>query len=338
MHPINKVNLTELGRNCFSWTSLHQAVDVLSATASPLHLAVGGAAMFSLTFWVKLCGQQGILNLLLVLCIRLFRTFSSRCLKFFGILPPLHFIFDFLDYPSLLSGSSTMKWKGPNHLYRTAYRHCLHRRCQHLWASGSVDWRSWLESVLCWWRAKSPKRWAELIIRPWYERTRALSIRRLPLKPLDNNDDCDQNFLTAWFAAEWVVSAFLCAVSPAAFTQHTACSFFFFFVSPLRQPDSPQFSLRDFDKSVRMKAESLTYFLMSEYCKCTQRLCIPPPPHTPLSYSNPHHPNCLLPGKYTCKHTQIMVLLWVRWLHSPIDIGPPFPICLTVQIVSECLF
>lgn len=63
-------------------------------------------------------------------------------------------------------------------------------------------------------------------------------------------------------------------------------------IPPLRQPDSPEFSLRDFDKSLRMRAESLTYFLMSEYCKCAQRLCILCTPPSP--YSNPHHPNCPL--------------------------------------------
>lgn len=82
------------------------------------------------------------------------------------------------------------------------------------------------------------------------------------------------------------------AVSPPAFTrQH--CLLAPLWIPPSRQPDSPQFSLRDFDKSLRTQAESLTYFLMSEYCKCTQRLCIlynpPPPPQPPpfLSLSPP---------------------------------------------------
>lgn len=101
------------------------------------------------------------------------------------------------------------------------------------------------------------------------------------------------------------------AVSPPAFTrQH--CLLAPLWIPPSRQPDSPQFSLRDFDKSLRTQAESLTYFLMSEYCKCTQRLCIlyNPPPTSPtspfpLSLSSPPPSLSLSPPSQLsfCLHT-----------------------------------
>lgn len=129
------------------------------------------------------------------------------------------------------------------------------------------------------------------------------------------------------------------------------CCFFFFFpvllchyqhscgtllaplrIPPLRQPDSPEFSLRDFDKSLRMQAESLTYFLMSEYCKCSR--CTPPspystlpPPTSQLSFARTHVQTLADNGAFVSSLT-----------HSPTDIGPPFPICWSAQIVSECLF
>lgn len=74
---------------------------------------------------------------------------------------------------------------------------------------------------------------------------------------------------------------FLCALSPSGFVQHAARSTTAPPPSiPSRQPDSPQFSLRAFDKLLRMRAESLTYFLMSECCKRAQWLWILSPPHT----------------------------------------------------------
>lgn len=68
---------------------------------------------------------------------------------------------------------------------------------------------------------------------------------------------------------------------------------------PSGRQDSPQFSLRDFDKLLRMRAESLTYFLMSEYHKCVQRFCILNPPSIFLC-SNP--PPCQLSF---CLHTNM---------------------------------
>lgn len=109
---------------------------------------------------------------------------------------------------------------------------------------------------------------------------------------------------------------------------------------PLRQPGSPEFSLRDSDKSLRMQAESLTHFLMSECCKGAQRLCIRCTPPTPYSY--PHHPNCHLLTR-THARTSARALAdngaFVSSLtHSPTDICPLSPICWSAQIVSECLF
>lgn len=64
IHSINKVNLTKLERNCFDWTKLDRAMWsngwCLSATASPLHLSVGGCNIL-IAFTVRLCGQRGIL-------------------------------------------------------------------------------------------------------------------------------------------------------------------------------------------------------------------------------------------------------------------------------------
>lgn len=68
---------------------------------------------------------------------------------------------------------------------------------------------------------------------------------------------------------------------------------------PSGQQDSPQFSLRDFDKLLRMRAESLTYFLMSEYSKCVQRFCIQTPPFS--FAATPHHANCLSTAKHASR-------------------------------------
>lgn len=107
-----------------------------------------------------------------------------------------------------------------------------------------------------------------------------------------------EDFVTALFArAQWFVSA----AFPPAFTPHAARSSL---DSPSRQPDSTEFSLREFDKSLRTHAESLTHFLMNEYCKWAERLCVLCIP--PLSPAAPQHPSCLA---HTRTLEQIAVLL-----------------------------
>jgi len=153
------------------------------------------------------------------------------------------------------------------------------------------------------------------------------------------------NVLTAWFATEWVVTASPRAVSPAALTRHTRPAPLW--IPPLRQPDSPHFSLREFDKSLRMQAESLTHFLISEYCKRAQRLCVQNKASRPVLTATPTIPTvfCLRTHTHTHTHTHANMPThadngaFVSSLtHSPTVIGPPFSVRWSVQIASECLF
>lgn len=86
IHPINKVNLTELERNCLAWTNLDRALWsngwCFSATASPLHLSVGGCDIligFTVKLWSARCSVLG------VICISLFGTAAFPQGKYSGL-------------------------------------------------------------------------------------------------------------------------------------------------------------------------------------------------------------------------------------------------------------
>lgn len=101
----------------------------------------------------------------------------------------------------------------------------------------------------------------------------------LPPQLLIANED---DFITPRFVGD---GSFPSAAFPPAFPVHAALSSP---DSPSRQPGSTEFSLRDFDKSLCMQAESLTHFLMNEYCKWAERLCVLGIP--PLFTASPQHP------------------------------------------------